>query len=127
MRARARTGAARACGSAALAIVVSVLLAACAKTPLMRPIDIQGPTVAQGALRSEILWALGPYAAAASNCPHHIDAISVAPLATATDAAAQKIVKERWDVQLCGKTTFIYLTVREAAEGSRSFAFDTQP
>jgi hypothetical protein len=118
-RARARTS-----HLAALPILLS--LAACWRTPLMIPIDIEGLTVAQGALRSEILWALGPYAAAASNCSRHIDAISVAPLST-VDAGAQKIVKERWDVQLCGKTSYIYLTVREAAEGSRSFALDTQP
>ena len=119
-RTRART-------SHLAALPILLTLAACWRTPLMLPIDIEGPTVAQGALRSEIIWALGPYAAAASNCPRHIDAISVAPLGTTTDAAAQKIVRERWDVQLCGKTTCIYLTVREAAEGSRRFAFDTQP
>ena len=69
----------------------------------------------------------GSSTAAASNCSRHIDAISVAPLGTIADGTAQKIVKERWDVQLCGKTTYIYLTVREAPEGARSFTFDTQP
>ena len=111
---------------ARLAAALCTLLSACATAPLPRPVEFRGTSAAGATQRAEILWALQPYAVAASGCDGAITGVdaqpnAAAPAATPSSANARH---EVWIVYLCATAVPVTVTLRPQSDGRLEFAFD---
>jgi hypothetical protein len=100
-------------------------LAACATGPLPGAVEFRGASAADAAQRAEILWALQPYAVAASGCEGAITGVDALP-GGAPPAHAQGVAtrRETWIVYLCATALPVTVTLRTQADGRLDFAFD---
>ena len=99
-------------------LLLPAIVAACATTPFHRPVEFRGTSSASAAQRDEILWALQPYAVAASGCEGPITGVD----ARTVVAPGQS---ELWIVYLCTTALPVAITLRPQPDGKLAFAFDT--
>ena len=103
-------------------LLLPAIVAACATTPFHRPVEFRGTSSASAAQRDEILWALQPYATAASGCVGPITGVDARAAAAAPGAPGQS---ELWIVYLCTTALPVAITLRPQPDGKLAFAFDT--
>ena len=114
--------------SCAHRVLPVLALAACATTPFQQPAEFRGSSAVMPPQRDEVLWALQPYAAAASGCNAPITGIDAQRKAGAPNAAGvAPLQRELWIVYLCDAAFPVHVTLRPQDDGRFVFAFDTRP